>query len=117
MNPSNVPVLYDIMGNPVERQSDIWQSVRELVLKSCESKDDSFTELALALAFYDYYNAPSNWDPKYQHEYPHQNTIIQWTEWCIENSDTYERITTYVREDYRKGKIPNAFDLLIDYFC
>jgi hypothetical protein len=101
---------FDINGNSIKDFDDNWNIVKECVITACKNKnkDENFTCLALALAKYDYNGASSNW------KYKHEETILAWTEWAFENSDAYN--LEEIIQDYKNDLIPDAFDLLINYF-
>ena len=91
-----------------------WHSCVNRVKAYCQEKhqNEYFETLALALSKYDYHGATSNWDPKFTHE----KTIYDWTEYCLNNKEEYEDDIESIIIDYKKGLIPDAFDLMEDYF-
>lgn len=68
-----------------------------------------FQLLVLGSAKYDYAGAPSNWDPEHKHE----ETMVRWAKWCLRERKSAVR---KIRKAYVRGDIPDAFDLMIDYF-
>lgn len=72
--------------------------------------------LGLGLAKYDFHEAPSNWDA-HEHRDPHEKIIYEWAEYVYKNEKEYEDHIEYICEEYNKGSIPDAYDLLEDYFC
>ena len=87
-----------------------WHEIEQRVRTKCIGKDNSFLEVALALAKYDYNGAPSNWEVQFKHE----ETIYDWCEWVIENykKDEYSNLV----KDYKAGYIPDAFEYMTEYF-
>jgi len=65
--------------------------------------------ICLALATYDYCGAPSNWEPKFNNE----KTIWNWAKWCGANR---KKELKEIIKSYSNNKIPNASDLMLDYF-
>jgi hypothetical protein len=68
-------------------------------------------KLGLALAKYDYNGAPENWNDR------HEEVIFEWVEWCLENYDAWKDDIELVLDQYARDLIPNAFQLMIHYFC
>ena len=109
------------MLSVVEPEEDMWPQVRERVTKYCSEHDlpklkhytrfrkTQILRLALALAKYDYYGAPSNWDPRFEHE----KTIYEWAGWCIKHQmENYDMLTGM----YDQGLIPDAFSEMMNCF-
>ncbi len=105
----------------VEPEEDMWPQVRERVTKYCSEhnlpelkhytrfRKTQILRLALALAKYDYYGAPSNWDLKYERE----ETIYRWTKWCMKHQmENYDMLTGM----YDQGLIPSASSEMTNYF-
>jgi len=69
------------------------------------NKPFKFKLLAHALAKYDYFGAP-----KYKHAW----TIMRWTRFVLKRN--YSEIPTLIRTDLRGKRIPDAFNVMIDYF-
>jgi len=92
---------------------DTWESIKQRVLSKCTSKNEFFKQVALAMALYDSNHAPSNWSIEYDHE----KTIIDWTEYVVENYESYSKIIKVILRDYDKDIVPDCYKLLIDYFC
>lgn len=99
-----------------------WNDIKSKVIKICEEQikqetnNEIFIKLAIALAYYDFHGAPSNWWPDLQEEYGHHEKIILgWTEWAIKNVKK-NKINKIIKE-YENQYVPDCFDLLINYFC
>jgi hypothetical protein len=117
MEQSFLSTLVDINGNTGSSGVDenVWDEIKKRIVLACNGKHDDFKELALALTKYDYNGAPSNWAEQYNHE----KVIIHWTEWALneENYNEYKNDIEEIIKTNKKGLIPDAFRLLIDYFC
>ncbi|AYV76137.1 MAG: hypothetical protein Terrestrivirus4_185 [Terrestrivirus sp.] len=117
MDQSFLSALIDVNGNTIlnDTNKNEWNSIKKRMVLACNGKDDDFKELALALTKYDYNGAPSNWEQQYNHE----KVIMHWTEWAFteENYNEYKNDIKEIIKTNKKGLIPDAFRLLIDYFC
>ncbi|ALH06751.1 hypothetical protein PMV_053 [Port-miou virus] len=87
-----------------------FEDVKQRVTESCKEESDRFKNLALALSYYDYNGAPSNW----QKEYKHEETIFGWTKGVLKNED--EEDIDEVIEVYNKGYIPDCYNFMENYF-
>ena len=107
--------LVYINGNIVSNtlNNNEWNTIKKRVIFLCKDRDNGFKELAVALAKYDYCGAPSNWLPEYNHE----KTIINWTEWAFTENNEYKYDVNKIIKEFHNGLIPDAFRLMIDYFC
>ena len=101
-------------------EEDVWQQVRARVTWYCSEhnlpglkhytrfRKTQILRLAWALAKYDYYRAPSNWEPIHERE----QYIYEWTEWCMKHRmEKYDKLTGM----YDQGLIPDAFSEMLDY--
>ncbi|AMQ10659.1 hypothetical protein [Brazilian marseillevirus] len=87
-----------------------YEDVKRRVSKICEKESDRFKNLALALSYYDYNGAPSNW----QEEYKHEKTVFDWAKGVLEDED--EEDIDDVIEAYNEGLIPNCYSFMENYF-
>lgn len=89
-----------------------FNDVKLRVTNHCNANSCAYLiDLALALAMYDFSEAPSNWYPPFNHE----DTILEWAKFC--NDKKYTFTTQKIISDYKKGVTPYAYNLMIDYFC
>jgi len=88
-----------------------WEDVKEKVIHCCgPTKDPGLMDLCLAIALYDYWGAPSNWD-YYEDIYPHEQDICSIAKWAIE--DNYD--VRSIIKTYEEGDVPDCSDLVIEY--
>ena len=104
--------------------TDKWTEVRKKMIDFLTNREvpvartryatQRFIELALGLAKYDYYGAPSNWDPKFKH----WEFIERWTLYAVDKEDEhYSYDVADILETYRTGGIPDGYNLMVDYCC
>ena len=81
-------------------------------------KREDILELALALAKYDFYGAPSNWDADLEEKLnrKHEEVILDWADWCTKDEDYEDDIADLI-DSYKNGLIPDAYNLMENYFC
>lgn len=90
-----------------------WEEAKQKIILKCQAENEYFINLALAISKYHYSGAPSEWAPENNPE----QLIFDWTAWTIENADLYKYTIEDILWTYEQGLIPDAFTLLIDYFC
>lgn len=97
-----------------------FDDVKDRMVKYCTDKNRTdILYLALALAKYDFYGAPSNWYPNQHDQYydcTHEQVILEWADWSNKQEEYNDTITDLI-SSYNEGLIPDAFDLMEDYFC
>lgn len=113
-------VVYDSFLCVVKRKHDIWPKVKNRVKKLCKETHLSpgTTTLALCLAKYDYYGAPSNWTCHLEIKSmrPHEFVIVEWVHWLIEKKDKYQHRIREMFKNYKYGNLTDCSDLMEDYF-
>ncbi|AHA46174.1 hypothetical protein ISTM_276 [Insectomime virus] len=87
-----------------------FEDVKQRVTKICRGESARFKNLALALSYYDYNGAPSNW----QEEYKHEETVYDWTKGVMEDED--EEDIDEVIEVYNEGYISDCYNFMENYF-
>src|SRR6478736_7133839 len=84
-----------------------WPSVEARVQAAIKDEAPRFRILALALAKYDYFGAPSNWTPSSWE--PHEQVIKRWAASMLDRN--HSDIPSVIAA-YRKGDIPDAFGMM-----
>lgn len=100
-----------------------WFRVEKYVREFCETKckKQKFTNVALALAKYNYHGNPNNWKSGYHNSsgkwmsgYLYKTTIYKWTKWIMKNEKKYHRDIADMLTRYNSGHIPDPFNILKD---
>lgn len=97
-----------------DHRLEYWPVVSARMFRVTRGKPLIFRLVAQALAKYDYFSAPSNWEgPHFQNKVcrGHEYEILRWTRWTIK-----ERRFRGIVRDYLLGRIPRGLDLLLDFY-
>lgn len=107
--------LFDMSGNIVNNtlnSTKEYDEVKEKMILYCnEQNRPDLIDLCAAFSKYDFHGAPSNWD-----EDNHEKTIYDWVVFCVSDKE-YKKDLKVILKDFKEGRIPDCYDLMIDYFC
>lgn len=92
-----------------------WGLIKTRLEQYCSANgitDDTIKEYMLMLGRYDYFGAPSNWDPRWNHE----PVIWRWAVWLKSKEERYKQRIRRCQALYDENMIPECSDIMIDYF-
>lgn len=107
--------LFDMNGNVVANTLNFtseYNKVKERMIIYCnEQNRPDLIDLCAAFSKYDFHGAPSNWEYN-----DHEKTVYDWVVFCVSDIE-YKKDLKVILKDFKEGRIPDCYDLMIDYFC
>lgn len=103
---------WDNEGNVNVNNMELWPQVRKRMMALVKKRCSKFQTLALGLAKYSYATSPEDWRGNDQEKF-----ILRFANFVMAKKKRYESAIISIRQDFRKGLIPDALDLICDYCC